>query len=67
MKSKINIVFVLILISYKVSSQILIDSSKIVRVLSFNILHGETTKGDFDLEKIAKVIKNANSDFVAMK
>ncbi len=48
-------------------SQTTIDSRRIVRVLSFNILHGATTKGDFDLDVIAKVIKDANPDFVAMQ
>ena len=69
MKSKIIIILVLILFSYTtVSSQTLVDnSSKIVRVLSFNILHGATTKGNFDLDIIAKVIKDANPDFVSMQ
>lgn len=67
MKSKITIILVLTVFSYTVSAQTLIDSSKIVRVLSFNIFHGATTKGDFDLDKIAKVIKDANPDFVAMQ
>ena len=39
----------------------------IVKILSFNILHGATTKGDFDLDILAKVIKDANPDFVAMQ
>jgi endonuclease/exonuclease/phosphatase family metal-dependent hydrolase len=38
-----------------------------VRVLSFNILHGATTKGDFDLDAIAKVIIDAEPDFVALQ
>ncbi len=38
-----------------------------IRILTFNILHGATTKGDFDLEKIASVIKEANPDLVAMQ
>ncbi|WP_297093889.1 endonuclease/exonuclease/phosphatase family protein [uncultured Draconibacterium sp.] len=38
-----------------------------VRVLTFNILHGATTKGDFDLDKIASVIRNTNPDLVAMQ
>ena len=38
-----------------------------VRVLTFNILHGATTKGDFDLDKIAEVINNVNPDFVALQ
>lgn len=38
-----------------------------VRILTFNILHGATTKGDFDLDKLAAVIKEANPDIVAMQ
>ena len=44
-----------------------VDSSRIVRVLSFNILHGATMKGDFDLEQIARVIRQAEPDLVAMQ
>lgn len=39
----------------------------IVRVLTFNILHGATTKGDFDLDVIADVINNTNPDLVALQ
>ena len=67
MKLKISIILFAIFTSQAVWSQTKIDSSKIVRVLSFNILHGATTKGDFDLDVIAKVIKDANPDFVAMQ
>lgn len=38
-----------------------------VRVLTFNILHGATTEGDFDLDKIADVIKQVNPDLVALQ
>lgn len=48
-------------------SQHKVDSSKIVRVLSFNIYHGETANENYDLEVIARVIKNANPDFVALQ
>jgi len=44
-----------------------VDSSRIVRVLSFNILHGATMRGDFDLEQIARVIRQAEPDLVAMQ
>ena len=62
-----TIILVLTLSSSALWSQTKIDSSKIVSVLSFNILHGATTSGDFDLDIIANVIKNANPDFVAMQ
>lgn len=38
-----------------------------LRVLTFNILHGATTKGDFDLDKIASIIKESNPDLVALQ
>jgi len=38
-----------------------------VRVLTYNILHGATTKGDFDLDKIAAVIEKTNPDLVALQ
>jgi len=39
----------------------------IVRVMSFNILHGATTLGNFDLDAIAKVINDVSPDFVALQ
>ena len=44
-----------------------VDSSRIVRVLTYNILHGKTLKGDFDLDLIAKVIADAKPDLVALQ
>lgn len=38
-----------------------------VRILTFNILHGETLKGDFDLDYIARVIIKADPDLVALQ
>ena len=67
MKSKIPVVLFLILINNPLWAQIQVDSSKIVKVLSFNILHGRTTKGDFNLDVLAKLINDANPDFVAMQ
>ena len=68
MKLKTLITLFAIVTSHSVLSQKTeIDSSKIVRVLSFNILHGATTKGDFDLDVISKVIIDANPDFVALQ
>lgn len=45
----------------------MVDSSRIIKVLAFNILHGKTMKGNFDLDIIAKVIIDANPDFVALQ
>lgn len=38
-----------------------------LRVLTLNILHGATTKGDFDLDAIAQVIIDAKPDLVALQ
>jgi endonuclease/exonuclease/phosphatase family metal-dependent hydrolase len=43
------------------------DSSRLVRVLTYNILHGATLKGDFDLDRIAMVIREADPDLVALQ
>jgi endonuclease/exonuclease/phosphatase family metal-dependent hydrolase len=44
------------------------DSNRIIiKVLSFNIYHGATTLNNYDLNKIAKVIKDADPDFVALQ
>ena len=48
-------------------AQIPVDSSRIVRVLTYNIYHGETMKGDFDLDRIANVIKSVRPDLVALQ
>lgn len=59
--------FLIIISNHLSLGQTQIDSSKIVKVLSFNILHGATTQGDFDLDVIAAVIIKANADFVALQ
>lgn len=48
-------------------SQEVNDNPSTIRVLSYNILHGATMKGDFDLDLIAKVIKDCNADIVALQ
>ncbi|MBE9490924.1 MAG: endonuclease/exonuclease/phosphatase family protein [Bacteroidetes bacterium] len=67
MKIKITLTLILLVFNQITWSQTIIDSSKVIKVLSFNILHGATTKGDFDLDAIAKVIIDANPDFVALQ
>lgn len=59
---------VIIFLSFKSGfSQDAVDDNNVIRVLSFNILHGATTKGDFNLDIIAQVIKDADPDFVALQ
>jgi endonuclease/exonuclease/phosphatase family metal-dependent hydrolase len=43
------------------------EADRIIKVLSFNILHGATMNKDFNLDVIAKVIKDADPDFVALQ
>ena len=62
------IVMALLLIHYsEAASQMPDDSSRVVRILTYNIFHGETLKGDFDLDRIAAVIRQADPDLVALQ
>lgn len=38
-----------------------------ITVLTFNIFHGATTRGDYDLDRIARVIRDAGPDLVALQ
>lgn len=67
MKHKLKIILVLFLISSPGWTQGVTDSSRILRVLTFNIYHGATMQGDFDLDYIANVIRNADPDLVALQ
>lgn len=67
MKLKLSIILFIVFTSHTSWSQATINPNKQVRILSFNILHGATTKGDFDLDVIANVIKDANPDLVALQ
>ena len=67
MNHKLLIALVILFTNQNVWSQTAIDSTNIVKVLSFNILHGATTRHDFNLELIAQVIIDANPDFVALQ
>jgi endonuclease/exonuclease/phosphatase family metal-dependent hydrolase len=67
MKIKRLILFSLILVSAASGVKAQTDSSRIVRVLSFNILHGATTRGDFNLDNIARVILENGPDLVALQ
>jgi len=43
------------------------EEGAIIKVLSFNILHGSTMNKDFNLDVIAKVIIDTDPDFVALQ
>lgn len=71
MNRPIQILSLLLLIALlfpgPVQPQSKVDSTKIIKVLSFNILHGRTTKGDFNLDVLANLIKKYDPDLVAMQ
>ncbi|MDX8341237.1 endonuclease/exonuclease/phosphatase family protein [Draconibacterium sp. IB214405] len=67
MTKQLLAILTLVLTFHTIPAQNTSDKEITVRVLTFNILHGATTKGDFDLDKIASVIQNTNPDLVAMQ
>lgn len=67
MKKSLVIAVIIGLFFHIETSAQAVDSSRIVRVLTYNILHGKTLKGDFDLDLIAKVISEAKPDLVALQ
>ena len=67
MKIIISLLLILLLNGQVASSQELNHSRKLIRILTFNILHGATTKGDFNLDIIADVIIKADPDLVALQ
>jgi endonuclease/exonuclease/phosphatase family metal-dependent hydrolase len=67
MNYKIIFFLVFFLICGALSAQNNDEKKVTVKVLSFNILHGKTTNGSFDLDIIANVIKKSNADFVSLQ
>ena len=67
MRVKILITIVILFLGQYGWSQPVTEKSVIVKVLSFNILHGATTKHDFNLDIIAQVIIDSDPDFVALQ
>ena len=56
-----------LIFSLNLSAQSIQKENPVIRILTFNILHGATTQGDFDLDKIAAVIQQTNPDLVALQ
>ena len=58
----------IVLVSYGISAgQNKQGQTVTLKVMSYNILHGATVNGNFDLDTIASVIRNANPDLVALQ
>lgn len=66
-RNKFYLVVVLILSASFLNAQQSTDSKRIIRILSYNIFHGETLNHDFDLERIAGVIRSVSPDIVALQ
>ncbi|WP_340110877.1 endonuclease/exonuclease/phosphatase family protein [Maribellus mangrovi] len=69
MKALSSSIFICFFVLFSLSSylQEYGQQNDTLRVLTFNILHGATTNGSFDLDKIASVIEATNPDLVAMQ
>lgn len=66
---QISIFTIALFLSTSVTAQTTVDSTRIVRVLSYNIYHGETVDAEkqFDLDLLAKVISDTKPDLVALQ
>src|SRR5687767_689864 len=62
MLSRVILVFVLF-----TASLLAQPSSTVIRVMSYNIHHGEGLDGKLDLERIAKLITDAKADIVGLQ
>jgi endonuclease/exonuclease/phosphatase family metal-dependent hydrolase len=67
MKLKITLLLTIILTALNLRAQDPVSCNATVKVLSFNILHGATTQGNYDLDVIARVILEADPDLVALQ
>lgn len=67
MKVKITLLLMVILAAQACQAQDHGDSQITVKILSYNIYHGATTRGDYNLDAIAKVITDCNPDLVALQ
>ena len=67
MKVKIALLLTVLLAAQACRAQDLSDNHITVKILSFNIYHGATTRGDYNLDAIARVIIDADPDLVALQ
>lgn len=67
LKHIVSIFLIVFSLSSGIAQENLSENKNIIRVLTFNILHGATTKGDFNLDVIADLINRTNPDFVALQ
>ncbi|MGM0620457.1 MAG: endonuclease/exonuclease/phosphatase family protein [Bacteroidota bacterium] len=67
MKTKIICIVFLLFTVLQFSAKSQSKENATVRVLTYNILHGATVNDDFDLDKIASVIRDVNPDLVALQ
>lgn len=70
-KYSTSISFLLLLfpIGFSTFAQEIVPTEKgqIIRVLSYNILHGATTTGQHDLNKVARIINEIDPDIIALQ
>jgi endonuclease/exonuclease/phosphatase family metal-dependent hydrolase len=67
MKVKIALLLTVLLAAQVCRAQDLSDNNITVKIMSFNIYHGATTLGDYNLDAIARVIIEADPDLVALQ
>jgi endonuclease/exonuclease/phosphatase family metal-dependent hydrolase len=67
MKVKITLLLTIVLVAQECRAQDLSDNQITIKILSYNIYHGATTRGDYNLDAIAAVILDADPDLVALQ
>ncbi len=67
MKVKITLLLTVVLVAQACRAQDVSENYSEVKILSFNIFHGATTLGDYNLDAIARVIIEADPDLVALQ
>jgi len=67
MRYKFLITWLMALAVVPTAAQTESNGTTVVKVLSFNVLGGRTTKGDLNFEVVAKVIRDVDPDLVALQ